>query len=467
MRQFPAPRRALAGLALSLMLAALGTSSATIALPTLGQSFAAPFPAVQWVVLAYLATSTALVVGAGRLGDLLGRRRLLLAALTLFAAASVVCATAPSLPVLIAGCAAQGIAAAGMLTLSIALASSTVPKDKTGQAIGLMGTMSALGTAAGPSVGGFLIAHFGWPTLFWINIPLAIIAMTLVATYGPAETSANHRVPLASILPGTLLLAVALAGLALTLTLRGPLVSPERLGSLAAGVLAVTVFVLREIRARVPLLPWPLLQTGGRQANLVIALLVAAIVMTSLAVGPFYLSKGLGLSSDWAGLVLSGGPAMTALMGVPAGRLTDRWGAGAASRAGLAGMAAASLLMALAVPSAGVIGYLAALMLLTASYALANTANTAGLMQTAPADQRGLLSGLMTLARNLGLIAGASGMATIFAFGSGAAEIADVSPAQAAQGLRIAFLVAGGLAVLGICMTARTFSGRFGIRQTP
>lgn len=452
----PAPRRALAGLALSLLLAALGTSSATIALPTLGHSFGAPFPALQWVVLAYLASSTALVVGAGRIGDLFGRRRVLLGALALFTAASILCALAPSLPVLIAGRTFQGVAAAAMLALTVALASGSVPKAMTGRAIGLMGTMSALGTAAGPSVGGVLIAHIGWPALFWMNVPLALIAMGLVATYGPADPPSNRRGTLGAVLTGTLLLAGALAGGALAITLRGPMGTPERLASLALAAVALTLFLMREVRTAHPLLPWSLLRTGGRGGNLAIALLVAAIVMTSLAVGPFYLARGLGLPPDLAGLVLSCGPAMTALMGVPAGRLTERWGSGGASRAGLIGMAGASLLLALAVPPLGVPGYIGALMLLTASYALANTANTAGLMQTAPADQRGLLSGLMTLARNLGLMAGASAMAAVFALGSGAAEIAEASAAQAAQGLSVAFLVAGALAALALVATRAT-----------
>lgn len=444
------PRRALAGLALSLLLAALGTSSATIALPTLGQSFAAPFPVLQWVVLAYLATSTALVVGAGRIGDLLGRRRLLLGALSLFTLASILCALAPSLPVLIAGRALQGIGAAAMLALTVALAGSAVPKEQTGRAVGLMGGMSALGTAAGPSVGGFLIAHLGWPSLFWLNVPLALIALGLVTAYGPADAPSKRGGSAAAVLPGTLLLALALAGGALAITLRGPFASAERLGSLAVATIALLLFFARDARAAVPLLPWSLLRTDGRSRTLLVALLVAAIVMTSLAVGPFYLARGLGLSPDLAGLILSCGPAMTALMGVPAGRLTERWGSKSASRIGLIGMAAASLLMALVVPGMGVLTYGGALMLLTASYSLANTANTAGLMQTAPTDQRGLLSGLLTLARNLGLIAGASAMAALFALGSGAADSADAAPAQTAQGLTLAFLVAAGLAGVGL-----------------
>ncbi len=158
----PSVRWALAGLSLSMLLSSLGTSIANVGLPTLAQAFAASFQEVQWVVLAYLLAITALIVSVGRLGDITGRRRLLLAGIILFTAASVLCGVAPTLWLLIAARAAQGLGAAIMMALTIAFVGETVPKEKTGSAMGLLGTMSAIGTALGPSLGGVLIAGFGW-----------------------------------------------------------------------------------------------------------------------------------------------------------------------------------------------------------------------------------------------------------------------------------------------------------------
>src|SRR5688572_26774154 len=118
-----ATRSALAGLSLAILIASLGTSIANVALPTLAQSFGASFQAAQWVVLAYLLASTTLIVGVGRLGDLTGRRRLLLAGIALFTAASALCGAAPTLGALIAARAAQGLGAAIMLALAMALVS--------------------------------------------------------------------------------------------------------------------------------------------------------------------------------------------------------------------------------------------------------------------------------------------------------------------------------------------------------
>ena len=154
-------RRALGGLSLAMLLSALGTSIANVSLPTLAEAFGASFQEMQWVVLAYLLAVTSLIVSAGRLGDLVGRRRLLSAGLFLFTLASVVCGIASSLPLLIAARAAQGAGAAAMMALSMAFVGDIVPKDQMGRAMGLLGTMSAVGTALGPSLGGFLIAGFG------------------------------------------------------------------------------------------------------------------------------------------------------------------------------------------------------------------------------------------------------------------------------------------------------------------
>ncbi len=178
---------ALASLSLPMLLASLGTSSANVALPTLAQAFSASFQAVQWVVLAYLLATTTLIVSVGRLGDSIGRRRLLLSGLLLFTVASLLCGVAPTLWLLIAARAAQGLGAASMLALSLALVGETVPKEQTGSAMGLLGTMSAIGTALGPSLGGVLIAALSWRSIFFVNVPLALLALLLAQRYLPAD----------------------------------------------------------------------------------------------------------------------------------------------------------------------------------------------------------------------------------------------------------------------------------------
>src|SRR5882672_10467797 len=150
----PSARWALVSLCLSMLLSSLGTSIANVGLPTLAQVFHASFHEVQWIVLAYLLAITTLIVSVGRLGDLIGRRRLLLSGICLFTVASLLCGVAPTLGLLIAARAAQGLGAAIMMALTVALVAETVPNAKTGSAMGLLGTMSAIGTTLGPSLGG-------------------------------------------------------------------------------------------------------------------------------------------------------------------------------------------------------------------------------------------------------------------------------------------------------------------------
>ena len=166
-------------LALSTLLASLGTSIANIALPTLAKAFAAPFAQVQAVVVAYLAALTIAVVIAGRLGDRYGLKPALMAGLGLFAVASLLCATATNLWLLIGARALQGVGAAFLMTLSMALMRQIAGEARLGRAMGLLGTASALGTALGPSVGGLLIPVTGWRGVFWLQLPLAAVAFFL------------------------------------------------------------------------------------------------------------------------------------------------------------------------------------------------------------------------------------------------------------------------------------------------
>ena len=180
-------RWALAGLSLSVLLSSLGTSIANVGLPTLAQAFDASFQEVQWVVLAYLLAITTLIVGVGRLGDIVGRRRLLLAGIVaVHGGLGTVRRRAHALAA-DRRARAQGLGAAVMMALTIAFVGETVPKARTGSAMGLLGTMSAIGTALGPSLGGFLIAGLDWRAIFLVNVPLGILTFALAHRHLPAD----------------------------------------------------------------------------------------------------------------------------------------------------------------------------------------------------------------------------------------------------------------------------------------
>jgi MFS family permease len=377
-----------------MLLASLGTSIANVGLPALAHVFNASFHAVQWVVLAYLFAITAVIVNAGRLGDRLGRRRLLLSGLLLFAAACALCAVAPSLPWLIGARVLQGLGAAVMMAMTLAMVGETVSRERTGRVMGWLGTMSAVGTAMGPSVGGMLLSLWGWRALFLVGAPLGMLAAALAFLYLPADRQA----PAATSGDGF----------------------------------------------------WRPLKDPALRAGLAMSALVSAVIMSTFVVGPFYLSRGLGLDAAWMGLAMAVGPCVSALNGLPAGQLTDRLGSQRMTRAGLGVMGLGALLLAVA---SGLIAYLGSLILLTLGYSLFQAANNTAVMNDVEPARRGTVSGLLNLSRNLGLIFGAWALGAVFAWAS--PDVTHATAQTVANGLHVTFGVA-----LALIVTASTFAWR-------
>ena len=445
-------RWALAGLSLSMLLSSLGTSIANVALPTLAQAFSASFREVQWVILAYLLAVTTLIVGVGRLGDIAGRRRLLLAGIFLFTAASVLCGVAPTLRLLIVARAVQGLGAAIMMSLAIAFIGETVPKERTGSAMGLLGTMSAIGTALGPSLGGILISGLGWRSIYFVNLPLGLLAFLLAWRCLPADRQAPAADRGRFDHAGTLLLALSLASYALAMTMGHVRFGAVNVALLVAAVVGVGMFVLAETRAASPLIPLAMFRDSVLSAGFAMSALVTTVVMATLVVGPFYLSGALALDAARVGLVMSSGPIVAALTGVPAGRLVDRFGAHRMSIVGLVAMAVGASVLTLLPTSFGVPGYVAPLIVITAGYALFQAANNTAVMANVRPDRRGVVSGMLGLSRNLGLITGASVMGSVFALGSSSADIMAARPEAIAAGMRTTFGVATALIVVGLAI---------------
>lgn len=381
----PSPRGVLVTLSLSTALAMFGSSAGAVALPTLGAAFAIPPAQAQWIVLAYLLAVTVVIVGAGRLGDMLGRRRLLAAGLALYAVGALLCAAAPGFWLLAAARAVQGAGAATMLAHAMALAGDAVPKAQLGRAMGLLGTMSAVGTASGPLCGGLLIAWADWRAIFLVSGLAAAATLLLARRVLPAERAAIKR------------------------------------------------------DGRTPLLDLTLFRQPGLRAPLIVSLLVATVMMATLVVGPYYLSHDLALDPATVGLMIGAGPLVSAIAATPAGRAVDRFGAAAMTAVGLALALTGALSLAASPLLPGVFSYLAALAVLTGGYSLFQTANNAAVIRDVAAERRGVVAGLLNLSRNLGLITGASAMGALYAgFGMSAAFLVAAGLIAVALGVALA-----------------------------
>jgi EmrB/QacA subfamily drug resistance transporter len=442
---------ALLSLALTMLLSSLGTSIANVGLPTFVRAFDAPFQSVQWVVLAYLLAVTAVVVTAGRLGDLLGRRRLVLTGLAVFTVASALCAVAPSLGVLIAVRALQGLGAAAMMAMTMALVGQAVPTARTGRAMGLLGTTSAIGTALGPSLGGLLIGSLGWQAIFLINLPLGVLAAGLAWRYLPRDAVSGKA---SFDVPGSLLLAIGLAAYSLAMTLGRGYFGGTNIALVGVAIAAAVAFLLVESKVASPLVRLELFRDMRISTGFAASSLATTVAMTTLVVGPFYLSSALHLDPVRIGLVMSTGPLVAALMGVPAGKAVDRFGAARMSLMGLIAMALGALLLAGIAIRQGALGYILPLATLTAGFATFQAANNTLVVAGTDARQRGVVSGLLNLSRNLGLVTGASLMGAVFMHAAGVSSIETAGAAAVIDGTRAAFLTAGAFLAIAIVLTA-------------
>lgn len=452
----PAPGRgAMAALALAALLGAVGISGANIALPDIAATFGTGLAGAQWVIVAYLLSVTTLVVGAGHLGDLFGRRRVLEGGLVLFTLASVACVAAPNLAVLIAARAAQGVGSAAMMALTIAIARDIAPAGKAGRTIALLGSMSALGTALGPALGGVIIELAGWRAIFFVLVPAGGLAALMVRRFLPATRSAPRDPAFDA--AGIVVLALALGAYASAITLDGASVA-LRMVLILLAVAGGLLFLRVESRAVQPMIAPSELRDRALALALGVNAIVATVMMATLVVGPFVLTRGLGLDPAHAGAVMAVGPVLAALSGLPAGRIVDRFGTSQTVASGIAVMAAGSIAFAVLPGIAGVAGYVAAMLVLTPGYQLFLAANTAAVLAAAGAERKGKVSGLLNLSRNLGLITGAAAMAALFTRSVGTSDIAAAGPEMVLQGLGATFSVAA--VVLGGAIIAAMAAAR-------
>ena len=260
-------------------------------------------------------------------------------------------------------------------------------------------------------------------------------------------------------MPGTALLALTLGAYALGMTIGRGAFGATNVALLAGAATGAALFARVESRAAQPLVRLTMLTDRVLYASLLANALVATVMMATLVVGPFYLARALGLSPVMVGLAMSAGPIVAALSGVPAGRIADTYGARRVALAGLGAVTLGAWLVSGVPGRLGVLAYVAPVAIITAGYALFHTANNAAVMSEAAADQRGVVSGLLALSRNLGLVTGASVMGALFARASGAADVATAAPAAVALGMRVTFAVAGGLALVAFLLVANAGRG--------
>lgn len=413
----PAIRRwVLAACVLASSMAFIDGSALTVALPALAADLGAEIGAVQWVISAYVLSLAALTLVGGALADRYGRARVLMIGCLVFALASIACALSPGLGWLVAARLAQGVGAALIAPASLALIGETYPKAERNGAIGLWAAASALTTAGGPLLGGWLTDGFGWEAIFWMNPPLALLAMLILARKAPAGLRKHTRFDSL----GAMLMALALAAIAFALSTLAPAEASGELseapasgggpaGSLTmaiAGLVLIGLFIVQQRRNPHPMLPGHVFESRAFTALNIATLLVYAGLSVMFFLLPFELIDARGLSASVAGAALL--PFTLAVGGLsqPAGRLADALGARPLLIAGPVLAAVGFALLALLEGASFPLGVLIPVAVAGLGFALLVAPLTAAVMNSVSEEDTGLASGINNTASRVAQLLG-------------------------------------------------------------
>src|SRR5690349_11076039 len=313
------------GLLLVMLLAALDSTIVATALPTIVGEFGG-LAHISWVVTAYLLAQTIVTPIYGKLGDLYGRKRVLQFAIVLFLIGSALCGLSQSMSHLIIFRAIQGLGGGGLMVTTQAIVADVVPPRARGRYQGIFGAAFGLASIAGPLLGGYFTTHWTWRWIFYINLPLGILALVVIAATLPSRSDRQqHRIDYA----GAVLLAVALSAIILVTDMGGttyPWSSPVVLGTAAAGLVALILFLVVEQRAAEPILPLHLFRNPAFSVTSVVALIVGFAMFGSITYLPLFFQVVKGASPTISGLEML--PMMGGMLtsSIVSGQLISRTG---------------------------------------------------------------------------------------------------------------------------------------------
>lgn len=432
---------------------ALDGSVANTVLPVIGRSFSARLAEVEWVTTVYLLCVSGLLLALGRLGDLRGHRGVYLAGFGVFVAGSALCGLSPSVPALVLSRGVQAVGGAMLMSNSPAILTKHFPSTQRGQALGIQAAMTYVGLCAGPSLGGWIAAHLGWRAVFYINVPVGLLAIVLsLRSIPPDAPTAPGRTERFDLAGGATFLA-GLVALLLALN-RGHnwgWVSPPVLSLVgAAGALGLA-FLWIEHRCVHPMLDLGLFRSRSFSAAVASALLNYLCISTVTFGLPFYLIQTRQLDTRQAGAILAAQPVVMALAAPLSGTLSDRLGTRLVATPGMAILGVGLWLLSQLQAQSSLTHVTAGLAVVGLGAGIFVSPNNSALLGAAPADRRGIASGVLATARNVGMVVGVGLVGAILttAQGHSTDEAAGV-----VSGLRWGFLSAVGLAAVGMVFSA-------------
>ena len=427
-------------------------SALTVALPALKADFDTGLATVQWVVNGYVLALAALTMAGGAMADIFGKQRMLIIGCIAFGAASAACALAPDPLWLIIARIAQGAAAAILTPASLALIGAVYPKEERGAAIGAWAAASALTTAGGPALGGWLTETFGWQSIFWINPPIAAAAVALLLLSTPSVPRQDRRFDI----PGAAILALSLAGFAWGLSEVGPGEAAHLEGAvgatpwpfilfvIAASLAGSTAFAFWEKRTDHPMIPPRLFQDGAFTGLNAATLMIYLGLSIMFFVLPFELIEQREITPTEAGLAFL---PFTLGMGIFSrlfGGLADTIGARKMLIAGAAATAASFLLFVFLREQSLWLGVIFPMAVLGVAFSVIVAPLTAAVMSTVEPSDEGLASGVNNTASRIAQMTGVALAAGLATFPAGFVVAMSAAAAAALVGAVIVYVTVPG-----------------------
>lgn len=447
--------RVLAATSFTTFISTINSSALNVALPSIMRDLRTGFAEVQWVIVIYLLSVTASLLVFGKIADALGRGRVNLIGVAIFAAGSLGCGLSTGIWLLIAARGVQALGAAMMMATGPAILADVFPPQDRGSALGLQGTAVALGLTLGPPVGGLLMDALTYRAIFLLNVPLAIAAFAFLWHALPPDRPSAAQGPFDR--AGGVLWIAGLSAL-LMLVLHGRewgLSDPKSLFAIAVMAICLPAFVVHEMRAAAPLLSLALLGRGGFSAGLAAAFLSYVVSFMATFIMPFYLDHVRGAGPPVMGIVMSALPLALLLVSGPAGWASDRWGTRAPTVLGLLLVAAGLLVCARIDDASEIAAVFAGLFVLGAGMGIFQSPNTSALLGVGGHAAHGEVSSLLATVRNMGMAIGIALGGALFAWrfaaATGGGTLDTFTPAQSAgftDAMRLTFFVAAALALL-------------------
>lgn len=392
---------------MGVFMATIDGSIVNIAVNTLVQELNKPLAVIEWVILAYLLTICTLLVSAGKLGDMFGKKKLFLAGLIIFTAGSALCGIAPNVYWLIGFRVIQAIGASVTMALAMALVTEAFPARERGKALGIMGTLVSVGIITGPTIGGLILGGLSWHWLFYVNIPIGIIGAFLAIKFIPAdEKRTEQRFDFSGAATLFLSLISLLGGFTLGQQ-RGFSYFPVIL-LLIGFVLFFALFIFVERRVIDPMVDLAMFKNRLFSINLATGILSFIVGAGTMILIPLYLQNVLLYTPREAGYLIAVTPLTVALVAPLAGSLSDRVGSRAITSLGLLILLGGYIFAATLDLNTNAIGYLLRFIPVGIGLGMFQSPNNSAVMGSVPRERTGVASSLLSLSRTIGQTIGIS-----------------------------------------------------------